>query len=75
MQVKLKLHPCIVECSKNGKTDNLFDKADTDKLDLLDKVSVEIKNSGINKPYDVDYKIYDYPKHDFKLNDNGEIIE
>ena len=73
--LSLKLHSCIVECSKNGKTDHLLDRDNTNGLDLLDKVSVEIKKSGINSPNDVDYKIYDYPEYDFKCNDNGEIEE
>ena len=63
--IKLKLHPCIVECSKNGIIDDLLDRDNTNGLDLLDKASVEIKNSGINKPDDVNYKIYDYPEYDF----------
>lgn len=73
--LSLKLHSCLVECSKNGKTDHLLDRDNTNGLDLLDKVSVEVKKSGINSPNDVDYKIYDYPEYDFKCNDNGEIEE
>ena len=71
--LSLKLHSCIVECSKKGRTSNLTKNCNTDKLDLLDIVSVGVMKSGINN--DVDYKIYDYPEYDFKCNDNGEIIE
>ena len=72
--IPLKLHPCIVECSKKGKAKDLFKESSVNDLDMLDIISLEIMKSGIYNYEETDYKKYDYPEYDFNFNNNGEII-
>lgn len=62
----LKLHPCIVECDKNGMHSDLFDKKrDGYDIDLLDDVSVRLKNIEAKYKLEIeDFKKYDYPRYE-----------
>lgn len=62
----LKLHPCIVECDKNGMHSDLFDKErDGYEIDLLDDVSVRLKNIEAKYKLEIeDFKKYDYPQYE-----------
>lgn len=70
-QMDIKLHPCLVECDELGirgavdvhcsvDESTLF-KADTSELDLLDELSYDLKEKGLNG---YDFKLYDYPVGD-----------
>lgn len=79
-QMQLKLHPCLVECDKNGirkdeigNSLTLCTEDKTNNFDLLDELSHELFKSGIN---DFDFKEYDYPfdidKSVIKSYDQGD---
>ncbi len=64
-QMDIKLHPCLLECDKNGirKGENgefltLKENADTSNFDLLDDLSNKL---FVNKFNNYDFKQYDYP--------------
>ncbi len=67
----IKLHPCLVECDDRGIRGNIdvhcnidessLFKAEPSKLDLLDELSYDLKEKGLN---DYDFKLYDYPNGD-----------
>ena len=68
----LKLHPCLVECDKNGMRAEInemgiFDESttlkstDCDNFDLLDDLSYDMYAKGWNG---FDFKLYDYPADD-----------
>ncbi len=80
-QMELKLHPCLVECDKNGKR-KLFMKDDKNQdipnpvehnnwalgeLDMLDKLVYDIYHVKDNKHRAKEFKKYDYPAHDKTL--------
>lgn len=69
----LKLHPCLVECDKKGirasmdhtgtvDAESLHRWKEWEDLDLLDELSRDLYDAGIN---DYDFKIYDYPMFSF----------
>lgn len=71
--MRLKLHPCLVECDEvgiRGKLDEhgrpikdtTFLITDKEELDLLDLLSYDLKEKGYNG---YDFKLYDYPVGDF----------
>ncbi len=72
-QMDLGLHPCLVECDKNGiraemkdgrvVKETLWKKADDPNLDLLDELSYDLYASGYNG---YDLKEYDYPLEDLQ---------
>ena len=68
-QMDLKLHPCLVECDKNGikgtiNSNGIIDEAsllkseEYEKFDLLDDLSYAMYKEGYNS---YDFKYYDYP--------------
>ncbi len=68
-QMKLKLHPCLVECDQNGihgrfgpdwkvLKDSLWKEEDTDRLDLLDQLAYDLHDKEL---IDYDFKEQDYP--------------
>ncbi|MBQ4066725.1 MAG: hypothetical protein IJD22_03665 [Clostridia bacterium] len=70
----LKLHPCLVESSDKGikatfdKIGNvkemlLFTETGAEDMDMLDKVSVNVRKK---KAKQKDFKVYDYPVEDFR---------
>lgn len=73
-QVELKLHPCLVECDKNGihgilsedcrAKSCLFEikESELKNLDLLDILSYELAQLTNDK---CDFKQYDYPNNDY----------
>ena len=78
--MQLKLHPCLVECDKNGirkdesgNSLTLCTEDKTNNFDLLDELSHELFKSGFN---DFDFKEYDYPfdidKSVIKSYDQGD---
>lgn len=63
--LQLKLHPCLVECDQHGMKEDVF-SPHTEKDDLLDEVSIRIKNNYKSKQLGgYDFKKFDYPKSDF----------
>ncbi len=72
-QMELKLHPCLVECDKQGirapidvkgivDENAVFGCEHPEELDLLDQLSVDLYRKGYNG---YDFKLYDYPSMDF----------
>lgn len=68
-QMELKLHPCLVECNKNGILADICAEGkidektalmceDKSKYDLLDKLSYDLSDKELNN---YDFKQYDYP--------------
>lgn len=72
--LRLKLHPCLVECTEEMPALPVDDDFDRSKLDGLDLVSV--KRCALDHPegrtakrmMDKNYKKWDYPAHDDTLN-------
>lgn len=73
-QMDIKLHPCLVECDKNGIRGNVSEtgvvdegsllKATVDSdFDLLDKLSYDASKKGYNG---YDFKLYDYLTYHIK---------
>ena len=64
--ISLKLHPCIVECDKNGIKEDVFHKSGDLEYDLLDNVSQRINSAYPSKNLmGYDFKKYDYSDCDF----------
>ena len=84
--ISLKLHPCLIECSKNGiladlcKYGTIDDQSKLPDIDLLDELSLkrhklrvrESQEKHTAEPAFEDFKKYDYPE--FELDDKEKDI-
>lgn len=68
--LEFRLHPCIVECDNHGYREDLLTAKSDDSLDMLDLFSADLADRHES---DTNYKLYDHPCFDFKLNSKGEI--
>ena len=75
-EMKLKLHPCLVESSDEPVNYNLFESVQNnnndcnlDGIDLFSVVFSRVKQSGINDF--ANYKDYDTPVNAFDITDDG----
>ena len=79
--MELKLHPCLVECDQKGirskisskgiiDPNEIFHWPDDVELDLLDELSLDLKEKNFNG---YDFKQYDYPLDALKWKEDNDV--